>query len=105
MKKDMLALSVGNGLYQLEWYIDAAFGVHPDYKEHTGAALEFKGAKDCPVQKCSKQKLNTSRSTMCKLVGVDDTSHKVLLVHNKEHGDARQYQHDFIREEWKTEFR
>ena len=79
-KNDMLTLSIGKGLYQLEWYIDAAFGVHPDYKGHTGAALKFKGGKGSPLQKCSKQKLNTSSSTTCELVGVDDTLPKVLWV-------------------------
>ena len=32
-KNDMLALNVGKGISQIEWYVDAAFGVHPDYKD------------------------------------------------------------------------
>ena len=41
-KNDMLTLNVGKGITQIEWYVDAAFGVHPDYKGHTGAAMKFK---------------------------------------------------------------
>ena len=71
-KKYLLTLSIGKGITQIEWYVDVAFGLYPDYKGHTGVAMKFKGGKGSPLQKCSKQKLNTSSSTTCELVGVDD---------------------------------
>ena len=64
----------------MEWYVDVTFGVHPNYKGHTGAAMKFKAGKGSPIQKSSKQKLNTSSSTTCELVGVDDTLPKILWV-------------------------
>ena len=79
-KDDLLTLSVGKGISSIEWYVDAAFGVHPDYKGHTGAAMKFEEGKGSPLQKSSKQKLNTSSSTTCELVGVDDTLPKILWV-------------------------
>ena len=79
-KNDLLTLSAGRSISHIEWYVDAAFGVHPDYKGHTGAAMKFKGGKGSPMQKSSKQKLNTSSSTTCELVGVDDTLPKILWV-------------------------
>ena len=79
MKDDLLTLSVGKGISSIERYVDAAFGVHPDYKGHTGAAMKFEEGKGSLLQKSSKQKLNTSSSTTCELVGVDDTLPKISV--------------------------
>ena len=75
---DMWMLSVGQGIKCLEWYIDAVFGVHRDYKGHSGGIMKFWGRKGALMQKSIKQKLNTSSSTMSELVGVDDLLPKVL---------------------------
>ena len=66
-----LLLSADNGLSTIEWYIDASFAVHPDFKSHTGSSMRFGGGKGCPVNNSSKQKLNTSSSTTSELVAVD----------------------------------
>src|SRR5210317_898084 len=79
-RNDTLVLSAENGVRIVEWYVDAAFGVHPDYKGHTGAAMKFRGGEGTPIQKSIKQKLNTSSSTTCELVGVDDMLPNILWV-------------------------
>ena len=34
-----MTLSTDRGLSKLEWYMDVAFAVHPDFKSHTGGVL------------------------------------------------------------------
>ena len=77
---DGMALSIRNGLLQLEWYVDAAFGVHTDYKGHTNGIWKCKGGKGTTIQKSLKQKLNTSSSTTCELIGADGMLPKILWV-------------------------
>ena len=79
-RDDVLTLSKGRNNIQLEWYVDASFAIHPDYRGHTGAALKFKHGKGCPIQKSSKQKLNASSSTTSELIGVDDILPKMIWV-------------------------
>ena len=71
---DVLMLSVGSGVSQSEWNIDVAFGAHPDFEGHTGAAMKFKDSEGSPMQRSSEQKSNTGSGTACKLVGADDVS-------------------------------
>ena len=60
----------------LKWYVDASFGMHPDFKSHTGAMMTFGSGV---VQSLSrKQKLNTRSSTEAELVAVDDASTLIL---------------------------
>ena len=70
-KKDVLTLSARKGLHSVEWCIDAAFAVHPDFKSHTGATQHFVGGKGAVQSTSAKQKLNTSSSTTSESVGVD----------------------------------
>ena len=60
----------------IRWHIDAAFGVHPDMRSHTGATMTLgKGA----IQSASKkQKVNTRSSTEAELIGADDVISQVL---------------------------
>ena len=59
-----------DSLSQLCTWVDAAYGVHPDLKIHTGGCISFVyGMVHC---KSTKQKLNTKSSTEDKLVGVSD---------------------------------
>jgi len=44
-RTDKLILSTDKGIYNVEWYIDAAFAVHPDFKSHTGGVMRFTGGK------------------------------------------------------------
>ena len=59
------------GLHSVEWCIDAAFAVHPDFKSHTGATQHFVGGKGAVQSISAKQKLNTSSSTTSELVDAD----------------------------------
>jgi len=61
-------------------YVDAAYGVHDDYKSHTGATITlFKG----PVYaKSSKQKLMTKSSTEAELVAISDVLSQIIGIKN-----------------------
>ncbi len=59
-----------------EWYVDAAFAVHPNYKSHTGATLTFGSGVLASVS--TKQKVNSRSSTEAELLAVDDVISKVL---------------------------
>ena len=57
-------------LSQLCLWVDAAYGVHPNMKSHTGGGILCGyGLVHC---KSRKQKLNTKSSTESKVVGVSD---------------------------------
>ncbi len=45
----------------LHWYVDAAFGVHPNMRDHSGGALTL--GLGFPISSSGKQKLNTCSST------------------------------------------
>jgi hypothetical protein len=54
----------------MKTWVDASYGVHKDFKSHTGGAVSFgQGAVMC---KSAKQKLNTKSSTEAELVGASD---------------------------------
>ena len=36
---DALTLDAGNGVHNLEWSVDLAFGVHPDFKSHVRGTM------------------------------------------------------------------
>ena len=56
-------LNASKGVHDVEWLTDSAFGVHPDFKSHTGGTMLFKGGKGSPINISAKQKLNTESST------------------------------------------
>ena len=59
-----------DSLSQLCTWVDAAYGIHPDLKIHTGGCMSFGyGMEHC---KSSKHKLNTKMSIKAKVVGVSD---------------------------------
>ena len=59
--------------------VDVSFAVHPDFKSHAGATLQFGGlSKGSIVSVSRKQKLNTKSSTEAELVGADDISTLIL---------------------------
>ena len=64
------------GLHSICWWVDAAFGVHPNLRSHTGATLSF--GKGSPFALSCKQKLNTRSSTEAKLVGLNDAMSLIL---------------------------
>ena len=79
-KNNALTLDAGNGVHNVEWSVDSAFGVHPDFKSHVRGTMTFKGGKGSAINVSAKQKLNTESSTVAEPVGVDCTLHSVLWV-------------------------
>ena len=61
---------------RLVWHVDAAFGVHPDFRSHTGAT--FSMGKGCITSFSLKQKVNTRSSTKAELVLIDDVLAKII---------------------------
>ena len=59
-----------------EWWIDASFAVHPDYKSHTGAVHSLGNGVISSIS--TKQKVNSRSSTEAELIGIDDVISKVL---------------------------
>jgi len=78
--KDMwLTLSVTEG-YEVEAYIDASYGIHPDGKSHTGVCITLGGGFF--YVSSTKQKLVSKSSTEAELIGVSDGLSQVLWVRN-----------------------
>jgi hypothetical protein len=74
-KEENLTLSADN-LRVVQWYVDASFGVHPDFKSHAGAIMTLgKGAIQSIAR---KQKMNVQSSTEGKLVAVNDAATMIL---------------------------
>jgi hypothetical protein len=72
---DVLTLSC-DGSQNIIWYVDAAFGVHHDMKNHTRATMTL---GDGAIQSYStKQKINTRSSTESELVSIDDVISKII---------------------------
>jgi len=57
-------------------YIDASYGVHEDYRSHTGMVISL-GSGSVDVRS-TKQKLNTKSSTEAERVGLSDMCSKVI---------------------------
>ena len=72
---DILTLSA-NDEQSNEWWVDAAFAVHPDLKSHTGAIHSLGAGAISSIS--TKQKVNTRSSTEAELVGIDDVISKIL---------------------------
>ena len=84
----------------LMWYVDCAFGVHANYRSHTGGGL--KTGKGFAISISKAHKLNTRSSTEGEIVSVDDCLSLILWARefmiaqgygcNKEHNLAGQYE-------------
>ena len=61
-------------------YVDASYGVHSDYKSHTGTIIGI--GKGSIYAKSSGQKLNTKSSTEAELVGLSDSTAQIIWVRN-----------------------
>jgi hypothetical protein len=72
---DVLTLELGNE-QKIEWFVDAAFAVHPDFKGHTGAVSTL--GRGAITSVSTKQKANARSSTEAELLGIDDVISKVL---------------------------
>ena len=74
-----IGLSVGEPMCVIG-YIDASFGVHADYKSHTGAMVSVGGGP--VVCDSSKQKTNAKSSYEAELMGATDGSNSLFFVRN-----------------------
>jgi hypothetical protein len=54
----------------MKTWVDASYGVHKDFKSHTGGAVSF--SQGAVMYKSVKQKLSTKSSTEAELVGASD---------------------------------
>jgi hypothetical protein len=60
----------------LMWYVDRAFGVHSDYRSHTGGGLTM--WKGFTISVSKGHKLNVRSSTEGEIVSVDDCLSLIL---------------------------
>ena len=51
---------LADDLSVVKWYVDASFGVHPDFQSHTGAVMMM--GKGAVLSGLNKQRLNTRSS-------------------------------------------
>ena len=70
-----LTLEAG-GSGDIKWWVDASYGVHSDYRGHTGGTLTL--GKGHQYSSSTKQKINTRSSTESELVAVDDLMPNIL---------------------------
>ncbi|CAM9814485.1 unnamed protein product, partial [Ectocarpus fasciculatus] len=61
-----------SGIDEVEVYVDASYGTHPDGKSHTGRALSL-GSGAVVASVSTKQKIVTKSSTESELVGLSDS--------------------------------
>ena len=80
--KDHLVLRVGREIEYADWFVDASFAVHEDFRSHTGGLMMMAPDGGAIVSSSIKQQLNTRSSTEAELVAVDDMAAKVLWVKN-----------------------
>jgi hypothetical protein len=60
----------------LQAYVDASYGVHEDFRSHTGMVISLGSG---PIDtRSTKQKINTKSSTEAELVGLSDMTSKVI---------------------------
>jgi hypothetical protein len=74
-----IVLEANKALAVYAW-VDASYGVHADFKSHTGCVI---GIGKGPIYaKSSTQKLNTKSSSEAELVGVSDSAGQVIWTRN-----------------------
>jgi hypothetical protein len=72
-----LGLTINPGsVLSITAYVDASFGVHPDYKSHTGSVIMMD--KGAVFAKSSKQKLMSKSSTEAELIGLSDALSQII---------------------------
>ncbi len=59
------------------WWVDAAYAVHHDCKDHTGAGMSFRQGMACSCYSW-KHKIMTKSSTEAEIMGVDDSLGYIL---------------------------
>ena len=61
---------------KINWWIDAAYGVHDDLRGHSGGMMSL--GKGAMASRSSKHKINSRSSTEAEIIGVDDHMSSVL---------------------------
>ena len=79
---DHLVLRVDGDLNFADWFVDASFAVHEDFKSHTGGLMMLSQDGGAIISSSIKQQLNTRSSTEAELVAVDDMAAKIVWVKN-----------------------
>ena len=64
--------------FDKSWFVDAAFGVHPDIKTHTG--LVMVSGKGAFIYSSTKQKVNSRSNTETELNAVDEKLSKIIHI-------------------------
>lgn len=75
-----------NKEFVLNAYVDASFGVHPDFRSHTGMVVSLNGST--VSAKSTKQKMNVRSSTEAELVGIHDCLPNILFIRNLLNGQG-----------------
>ena len=70
-----LTLEVGDSI-SVFGYVDASYGVHSDFKSHTGTAITL--GKGIVYAKSAKQKVVSKSSTEAELIGLSDSASQVI---------------------------
>ncbi len=69
-RESLLMLEGENG-FNVKWWVDASFAIHPDMQSQTGMTMTL--GKGCVFSGSVKQKINTRSSTEAELIGVNDS--------------------------------
>ena len=75
----VLTLSADDS-YELKWWVDAAFAVHPDMRSHTGAVMTM--GEGAAQSKSTKQKISTRSLMEAELIATDDMIAQVIWTQN-----------------------
>lgn len=79
-KDGTLTISAGKGIISIQWYIDASFAVHPDFRSHSEFVGKFIGSKGAILCDSNKQNLNMDSSTTAELVAIHQYLPKILFA-------------------------
>ena len=93
----------------LKWFVDVSFGVHPDFKSHTGSVLTV--GNGAIQSQSMKQKVNSRSTCEAELIGADDALTQILWTKlfledlgYKEHPISGQSECDSSGSKWTKEY-
>lgn len=77
--KDLMLTISADGSFNIYWWVDASFAVHPDMKSHTITGCRM---RVCDFRTSVRQKLVGRSSTEAELIGVHDVLPQILWTRN-----------------------
>ena len=89
-KERGLVFAAGSKGITVSVLIDAAYGVHPDRKSHTGSCVVV-GERGAVHSKSAKQQIVTKSSKEAELVALSDSSNQVLHIRHFIRGQGHAY--------------